>query len=180
MLNKPTKIIVHHTGGTDAYPLMDTSHHTFETVRGWHLSKGWDDIGYHWYIEKDGSVHEGRVETMHGAHTVGQNTKSVGVCVAGNFDATLPTPAQVDALTELLKEIMERWNIPYSEIYPHRKFANKTCYGNKLTDNWASLLVKPETALPSTCNGLHDKIEQQQSLINTLTGILKKLLGLNK
>jgi len=177
MLNTPTKIIVHHTGGTDAYPLMDTSHHTIDDVRAWHLSKGWDDIGYHWFINKAGDVDMGRPEDMHGAHCVGQNTKSIGICLAGNFDATLPTPAQEDALKELLGEIMERWNIPYAEIYPHRKFANKTCHGTKLNDNWASMLMKPEVALPSTCNGLHDKIEEQQSLINNLMGILKKLLG---
>jgi len=134
--NYPTKIIVHHTGGTDKYPLADTSHHTFEQVRQWYLSKGWDDIGYHWFIDKKGKVSQGRPEEMHGAHTKNHNTTSIGVCLAGNFDATDPTEAQKKALAGLLSEIMGRWDIPYSEIYPHRKFANKTCYGNRLDDQW--------------------------------------------
>ena len=176
MLNKPDKIIVHHTGGTDRYPLMDTSHHTAEQVRQWHLSKGWDDIGYHWFIEKGGEIQAGRDEKMHGAHTRGHNTKSIGICLAGNFDATMPTQAQEDSLTWLLKEVMERWDIDYSEIYPHRKFANKTCYGKKLDDQWASMLVKPEAAAPSTCKGEYDKEE----IVGTLKKIIKLLQDLIK
>lgn len=180
MKNLPNKIIVHHTGGTDKYPLMDTSHHTFDDVRAWHLSKGWDDIGYHWFIEEDGKVTAGRPETMHGAHCKGHNTKSVGVCLAGNFDTTMPTYAQTKALIKVLSGIMERWDIPYAEIYPHRKFANKSCCGNKLPDNWASMLMKPGLASPTTCNGLHDKVAEQDRKIKALVRLLRKLLGLNK
>jgi len=174
MLNKPTKIIVHHTGGTDNYPLADTSHHTVDVVRQWHLSKGWDDIGYHWFIEKDGATKQGRKEDLHGAHCKGHNVTSIGVCVAGNFDATLPTKAQEKALTKLLKEIMERHDIPYSEVYPHRKFANKTCYGNKLDDQWASMLVKPKAAEPESCKGIHDENKNLRAVISELIRLFFK------
>jgi hypothetical protein len=117
---------------------------------------------------------------MHGAHTKGHNTTSIGVCLAGNFDATLPTKAQEKALTGLLKEIMERWDIQYSEIYPHRKFANKTCYGNKLDDQWASMLVKPKEAEPVSCEGLYDKMTEQEATISMLIELIKKLLGFSK
>ena len=60
MLNTPQYIFVHHTGGTDKDPFADTSHHTFEGVKNYHLSLGWQDIGYHYFIEKDGTVHTGR------------------------------------------------------------------------------------------------------------------------
>lgn len=141
-MNKPVKIIVHHTGGTDLNPLADTSHHTAKMIKKWHLAKGWDDIGYNWVIERDGNVVKGRDESKSGAHTVGHNSNSIGICLSGNFDATLPTKAQEASLKKLLVEVMQRYNIKSDAIYPHRRFAKKTCFGNKLSDDWARLLVE--------------------------------------
>jgi len=146
--NFPEFIIVHHTGGTDADPLADTSHHTFEIVKEWHLHKGWEDIGYHYFIEKDGKLTAGRKETYHGAHTVGYNEKSIGICLAGNFDQTMPTEAQEQALTSLMKDIRTRYKIPIEKILPHRHFANKTCYGRRLADDWAQKLLGQKDYFP--------------------------------
>ena len=142
-MNKPQYIIVHHTGGTDKDPLADTSNHTAAQVDFYHKSKGWDGIGYNWFIEKDGRVVKGRDEAKTGAHTIGYNEKSIGICLAGNFDKTLPTDAQVASLKKLLEEKMLQYNIPSDKIVPHRTFANKTCYGKRLADDWAQKLVKP-------------------------------------
>src|SRR3990167_10357219 len=109
MLNTPEYLIVHHTGGTNANQLADTSHHTFEMVKQYHLSLGWEDIGYHFFINKAGEVAPGRNENYHGAHTAGYNTKSIGVCLAGNFDATLPTKAQESALQALLEMLQKKY-----------------------------------------------------------------------
>lgn len=136
-------IIVHHTGGTDKDPLADTSNHTASQVDFYHKSKGWDGIGYNWFIEKDGRVVKGRDEAKTGAHTIGYNEKSIGICLAGNFDKTLPTDAQVASLRKLLEDKMLQYNIPSDKIVPHRTFANKTCYGKRLADDWAQKLVKP-------------------------------------
>lgn len=141
MENKPAWLIVHHTGGTDADPLADTSHHTFDMVKNYHISKGWEDIGYHYFIEKGGAIKQGRAENYHGAHTVGYNTVSLGICLAGNFDITLPTQEQINALAGLLTHLKLKYLIQADKIVPHRKFANKSCYGLKLPDTWARGLV---------------------------------------
>lgn len=140
--NYPSRIFVHHTGGTDKYPLADTSHHTASIVESYHLSRGWDGIGYHYFIGKDGDVWLGRPEHRNGAHVRGYNSKSIGICLAGNFDATMPTKEQEESLTKLLREVSERNNI--SMITPHRSVANKTCYGNNLSDTWAADLLNKE------------------------------------
>jgi len=139
--NNPNKIVVHHTGGTDRNPLADTSEHTAKGVEAWHLGKGWDGIGYHYFIEKDGEVWKGRPEHRNGAHARGYNTTSIGICLAGNFDLTLPTQEQELSLTSLLKQLSKDFNIPADKIVPHRTHANKTCYGNRLSDTWARNLV---------------------------------------
>ncbi len=60
--NVPELFIIHHTGGTDANPLADTSHHTAKIVEDYHLSLGWGGIGYHFFIEKNGKLWAGRPE----------------------------------------------------------------------------------------------------------------------
>jgi N-acetyl-anhydromuramyl-L-alanine amidase AmpD len=146
-MNRPKFLIVHHTGGTDADPLADTSNHTFEIVDDYHRqlwqfkSSLGHYIGYHYFINKKGVVTQGRADTDEGAHTRGYNTTSIGICLAGNFDRTKPTAAQTKALTSLLLQLMNKHGITADNIVPHRKFANKTCYGRNLSDDWARSLV---------------------------------------
>lgn len=166
--NFPESIIVHHTGGTNPNPEADTSHHTAKMVEDYHLSLGWDGIGYHWFIEKNGDIWKGRPEKRNGAHTINMNTKSVGVCLAGNFDVTLPTKEQESSLVWLVNQIKSRYSI--KEIVPHRKYANKTCYGKLLTDDWAvKLMQKTPCSLSSfTFNEIFEEFKKrlEELLIN--------------
>lgn len=146
--NFPEWIIVHHSGGTDANPLADTSHHTAKIMEEHHLSLGWNGLGYNYVIHKDGTVWKGRPEHVTGAHTVGYNQKSIGICLAGNFDATMPTKEQETALKTLLLDISTRYSIKPENIVPHRKFAVKTCYGKNLGDDWARNLIKQPVVTP--------------------------------
>lgn len=168
MANKIQWLIVHHTGGTDANPLADTSNHTAEQVDAWHKAKGWDGIGYNWFIEKDGTLKKGRAEDKIGAHTIGYNDKSIGICLAGNFDATMPTEAQITTLRKLLIEKLAQYNIPKENIVPHRKFAQKTCYGNKLSDDWARNLVK-------TTENTADKKQKIKQLLQELSKAIEEV-----
>ncbi len=62
--------------------------------------------------------------------------------MAGNFDATLPTPAQVKTLTDFLVQKSKQYLITADNVFPHRHFAQKTCYGDKLSDTWAADLLR--------------------------------------
>jgi N-acetylmuramoyl-L-alanine amidase len=149
-MNKPQKIIVHHSGGSNANPLADSSNFTFEQCNELHkknfnfISSLGFYVGYHYYVSKDGTIKQARLDTDAGAHTIGHNKDSLGICLAGNFDATLPTEAQIATLTKFLKEKCLQYNIQKENIYPHRKFAIKTCYGMKLSDTWAANLLNTE------------------------------------
>lgn len=152
-MNVPTKLIVHHTGGSDLNPLQDSSNFTFEqcdelhknnpNVNLGHPSSLGYYIGYHYFIDKTGKTTQGRADTDEGAHTIGQNLSSIGICLAGNFDFSLPTDAQINSLKALLLKKMTEHAILRDNIYPHRHFANKTCYGTKLPDDWARNLITP-------------------------------------
>lgn len=115
--NFPKFIVVHHSGGTDANVLEDTSHHTAEIVRAWHLKKAWDDIGYHVVIERSGRVVLGRPYDYHGAHASGIGNKdSVGVMLTGNFDRNLSSPNSVPS-PEQIKAVKDWYAKGVEEFY---------------------------------------------------------------
>lgn len=106
--------------------------YTVEQIRQWHLARGFSDIGYHYVIYRDGSVHIGRSENVIGAHCSGYNANSIGVCYIGGEVADgshIPkdtrTPAQKQALIKLLKSLKQKYS--QATIHGHRDFANKAC-----------------------------------------------------
>ena len=106
---------------------------TVGNIRNWHLQRGFTDIGYHFVIYRDGSVHRGRPVEYAGAHTTGQNQNSIGICYIGGCaaDGRTPkdtrTPEQRFALFKLVHELMQKYNISISKVFGHREFANKAC-----------------------------------------------------
>lgn len=173
-MNKPQYLIIHHTGGSDANPLADTSHHTFKIVDDYHKSLGWGGIGYHYFIERDGKVTQGRKDNADGAHTKGYNSNSLGICLAGNFDATLPTKEQETALKTLLRAKMVEYALTTDRVVPHRAFASKTCFGRRLPDSWAVDLLKPVAPPTAPANdAIRDEIRTHLAAVDTLLGKIK-------
>lgn len=189
MKNIPKKIIIHHTGGTDANPLADSSGFTVAQCNDLHKklfnmkSSLGSYVGYHYYIEKDGKTTQCRADSDEGAHTKGQNTSSLSVCLAGNFDLTTPTPAQIEAAALLVNKLAKMYNI--TEIVPHRKYANKTCYGKNLSDNWGEKLLVKDLPTPVLSILEEKKIETVEPKENkdmlqgklTYTGIAISLIN---
>lgn len=55
-------------------------------INSLHKSKGWDGIGYHLVIKRDGKLEVGEDLKNRGAHVEGYNDKSVGICMIGGLD----------------------------------------------------------------------------------------------
>ena len=104
---------------------------TVEDITRWHKARGFATIGYHYVIYRDGSIHEGRPLEQIGAHCVGHNKHSIGVCYIGGCvsDGKTPkdtrTPEQKEALLSLLRRLKARF--PNATIHGHRDFAAKAC-----------------------------------------------------
>lgn len=95
-----------------------------------HRRRGFDGIGYHYLVALDGTVHAGRPLERQGAHCLGHNARSIGVCYVGGLDADMRpadtrTPAQRRSLIDLLSSLRRRF--PSSSIHSHRDFAAKEC-----------------------------------------------------
>ena len=119
------EIIVHCTASYEGKSM------TVADIRKMHIKeRGWSDIGYHYVVYIDGSVHEGRDVNISGAHCTGHNTHSIGVVYVGGLDSKgkakdTRTPAQKTGLLKLLKELKRLY--PKATIHGHREYANKAC-----------------------------------------------------
>lgn len=111
-----------------------------ELIDLWHRRRGWKGIGYHYVIcnaystayslkercprfPLDGKIEQGRPETELGAHTLGHNKDSIGICLIGN---ELFSHQQYVALIHLLKTFQNRY--PNARLFGHYEFTEKkTC-----------------------------------------------------
>lgn len=104
---------------------------TVSDIDRWHKQRGWKGIGYHYVIYRDGSIHPGRNETEIGAHCVGHNANSIGVCYIGGCakDGKTPkdtrTSEQRSALRNLVNQLKSKY--PNAAVHGHREFAAKNC-----------------------------------------------------
>jgi hypothetical protein len=96
---------VHHSASGNGYaqgdvPALIRSFYKYHTH-----SLGWSDIAYNFLIDSFGTVWEGRYggidQPVRGAHTLGFNASSTGICVIGNLDSAKPTQATLDSLAQL-------------------------------------------------------------------------------
>lgn len=104
---------------------------TVQDIDRWHRQRGFTNIGYHYVIYRDGTIHEGRNIDVIGAHCTGYNTGSIGVCYIGGLASDGKTPkdtrtnAQKAALFNLVKRLKGLY--PGVQVYGHRDFAAKAC-----------------------------------------------------
>lgn len=119
------KIIVHCTATPEGREV------TVNDLHRWHvIENGWADVGYHWLIDLNGTLHECRPEHKSGAHAKGYNKNSIGVCYAGGCDAEMnPKDTRTEAQKETLRCLLEdlRGRYPQAEIIGHRDVSSKAC-----------------------------------------------------
>ena len=182
MANKPQNIVVHHSiTPRDLNP--DVTENSFNQT---HKSKDfpasyWNArtwyIGYHFVIYGNGEVRQYRALNTVGAHCKedNMNFKSIGICLAGDFDKEMPSTAQIDSLRTLVNSLRADLNIPHANIFPHRKFAPyKSCWGTNLPDNPNDLLELKDKA-PSDADLAHRRfkaegiIKQDKDLVSPVT-----------
>ncbi len=123
-MRKIDKIIIHCTATPEGRAV------SVADVTRWHKARGFRTIGYHYLIGLDGAVYPGRALEQVGAHCVGQNANSVGVCYVGGCDKQMRpkdtrTAAQRESLRRLVRELKARF--AGVTVHGHREFAAKAC-----------------------------------------------------
>ena len=125
-----TEIIIHCSATPEGRDV------TVADIDAMHNARGFQGIGYNYFVKLDGTVCNGRDVDRTGAHTTGHNAHSIGVCYAGGIRKggspmkaedckDTRTPEQKAALLSLVKELKRMY--PGAKVYGHRDFAAKAC-----------------------------------------------------
>jgi len=141
-VRKINKIIIHCTATQEGRDIP------LEEIRRWHLNRGWRDIGYHFLIQRNGEVEEGRPIEQTGAHTKGENFDSIGIAYVGGVESKKQngkwiakdtrTLEQKEALDDLLCRLKGLYSS--AVIYGHNNFSTKSCpcFDAKTEYEWIS------------------------------------------
>jgi len=109
-------------------------------IRRWHMrDRGWSDIGYHFIIDRDGAVARGRPLERVGAHTVGKNTGTIGVCLIGGHGSSATdkfaenyTPEQDKAARLIIAQLRKQFPA-INRVTGHNDYAAKACPGFRVS-----------------------------------------------
>lgn len=104
--------------------------YTTEDIKKWHRARGFSDIGYHYIIYRDGSIHNGRNVNISGAHCTNHNAHSIGICYIGGVDKyNKPKDTRTLEQKNSLKNLLLKLKVLYPKvtIHGHNEYANKAC-----------------------------------------------------
>lgn len=124
---RPIEEIIIHCTGTVPSDLT-----TVEAVRRYHVNTfGWKDIGYHYLIYLDGSIHQGRPIDQAGAHCKNHNQRTIGICYVGGLDVNKKpkdtrTLRQVAAIRQLVQSLKVCFPT-IKKVSGHYMYDNKPC-----------------------------------------------------
>lgn len=156
-MRKINEIIVH----CSATP--EGRHVTVATIRKWHKKRRFADIGYHYVIYLDGSIHDGRPVERVGAHAKGHNAHSIGVCYIGGVAKDgktakdTRTGEQKESLETLLRSLLKQYP-SIKTISGHHDYAAKACPSFPARKEYKHLLSRKPP--PLTQRQITDKLEQ--------------------
>jgi len=119
--SKETDFIVVHCSATPADRDIGAA-----DIDDMHKARGWQGIGYHLVIRRDGRVEMGEDLRRMGAHCKGVNDRSVGVCMVGGVDEENDSahnfePEQFRSLASVLNLLMLMY--PKASVRGHRDFS---------------------------------------------------------
>jgi len=101
------------------------AHDNIETMKRWHKARGFNDIGYHFFISKNGVLHQGRDIEKTPAAQRGNNLRTIAICLHGLRKEKF-TEAQYEALKTLCIDIDKSYAHKVS-FHGHCEVSAKAC-----------------------------------------------------
>ncbi len=111
------RAFVHHTVGSNGYSQAQAAG-VVRGVMAFHVqSRGWNDIGYNFLVDRFGTIYEGRAggieQAVIGAQAGGFNFESTGVSLMGDHSASAPSQAALDAVRAIVA-----WKLDFHHVDP--------------------------------------------------------------
>lgn len=118
------QIVVHHSATPSS-----AAGSTPQAYAKYHIEqRGWAGIGYHFVIQPNGTIYQTNALTTVSNHVQNANTRSIGICLSGNFDQETPTGAAVGSLIWLIRSLSQDLGRQLP-LRAHNEFAPKSCPG---------------------------------------------------
>lgn len=127
-------VTLHHTG--DAQPLRpgDDPMQRLRGLQAWGArDRNWWDVPYHFLMDLDGSIYEGR-----DYHYMGETNTTYDpgghflISIIGNYGRQEPTQAQIEAIADLMAWALMEFDLAVDRIGGHYNYANTSCPGQHL------------------------------------------------
>lgn len=149
------------------------------------VNRGWGDIGYHYVIDDDGRIYQGRAggDRVVGGHAYCNNVGTLGIALMGNFEVEEPTQKQVKSLQWLLQHLAEQEEIDLQtdvtyhgkslpRIVGHRQLLTTDCPGyylyeamDQLRSNVAAGRIDKALVFPEGAQRMSQKQDKPRATI---------------
>lgn len=152
-------IIIHHSG-------TRRKNQDVNVIDRWHKARGWAKVGYHFVVLndamdewwRDGEVQAGRALGKAGAHVLGLNDSSIGVCVVGNGDMRPWTYRQLVSVVHLCARLCKEYDIKTHNVLGHKEVSRL------VSDGVLEKRYEPDTRCPGVLvrmDGVRDQIAER-------------------
>jgi N-acetylmuramoyl-L-alanine amidase len=128
-----THITLHHQG--EPFPQGKDPVQYLRNLQTWsRTTKHWLDIPYHYIIDLDGRIYEGRRIDYAGDTNTEYDPKGHALIeVVGNFEEVEPNQKQLDAVADLMALLAAKYKVSIDAIHGHKDYSAQTvCPGAKL------------------------------------------------
>ncbi len=156
-------LVVHHTAqkiAGDNRPPVERMRALYEYHAN---SRGWGDIGYHYIVDEQGGIYEGRSggKNVVGGHVYCGNVGTVGVALMGNFEEEKPTLQQIQSLQWLLDHLADSYGIHLNR--------NVSFHGKN-----AKTILRHKDLISTECPGFYMSAVTTQVRSNVIAGNFTK------
>ncbi|HEX5970973.1 MAG TPA: peptidoglycan recognition family protein [Gemmatimonadaceae bacterium] len=129
-----TSITLHHEGSPK--PLLPTDDPVagLRALQAWgERDRNWWDVPYHYLIDLDGHVYEGRDwHYMGETNTTYDPSGHLLISILGNYNLQEPTQAQLNAIADVMAWAVKKFDVPLDSIRGHYNYADTNCPGKNL------------------------------------------------
>lgn len=125
-------IIIHWEGSPRLTCEKMASQAYVDSIRRFHIyEKDYNDIGYHYLVDCKGNLYKGRNESISGAHTLGYNYHSIGICMLYSVNDRSVTKESLNTLVSKITDLCKKYNIKPStyNIFGHSDVFPTMCPG---------------------------------------------------
>jgi len=130
-LGQIVRFVIHHSADPKGTPQKYANYHVY--------SHGWPGIGYHFVIQKDGTIYQTNALETISYGVANYNTGSVNICLTGNYTIEMPPPKQMESLIWLLKDLSGR--LGPKPIEAHSTYTATKCPGDNINTEQISQAV---------------------------------------